>query len=404
MGVILRCANNPQQPPESIVRDVPRDLSNELSRLTLAYVDRIDPTTDISMQLVGNFGGFLMCVPARLGRNESLDAAADLLVSTYSRFRTGHLTPTTEILTKHSRALNALGRCLDDPVKASASETLASVWLLMISQMFTGQKPHPGMSHSVGAAQILKARGYAGARDKFEQILLASLRGPVVVEALSDTRIQFTPQEWADLVVIGLDNGTLEGEMMTCLGRLPHLLQRGRLALKHSFNGEPVERIRNELYDVYQTYAPVVASLRHRWRNIDTNTLNNPMLNTAQKRIMHCNHSRIFAFGLAIGLIINSALCTLSVPTNEIALIRDESTSMASEILELAPIVGMYRPLGAAAMTLCLGAAWVAAGDSRIREQIEAMAMDFQGDFHSEGTRITKADLCWYSMRFNLEG
>ena len=42
------------------------------------------------------------------------------------------------------------------------------------------------MSHSVGAAQILKSRGYSGPRNEFERILLLALRGPVV-------RLHYTP-------------------------------------------------------------------------------------------------------------------------------------------------------------------------------------------------------------------
>ena len=36
------------------------------------------------------------------------------------------------------------------------------------------------MSHSVGAAQILKSRGKSGPKNDFERLLLLSLRGPVV--------------------------------------------------------------------------------------------------------------------------------------------------------------------------------------------------------------------------------
>lgn len=43
-----------------------------------------------------------------------------------------------------------------------------------------GKKPHPWVSHSVGAAGILKSRGYAGPQDDFERQLLLTLRGPVV--------------------------------------------------------------------------------------------------------------------------------------------------------------------------------------------------------------------------------
>ena len=43
-----------------------------------------------------------------------------------------------------------------------------------------GESTRPWMSHSVGAAQILKSRGYSGPQHDFERTLLLSLRGPVV--------------------------------------------------------------------------------------------------------------------------------------------------------------------------------------------------------------------------------
>lgn len=43
-----------------------------------------------------------------------------------------------------------------------------------------GKRVTPWMSHTVGAAQILKSRGYSGPKDDFEEILLLALRGPVV--------------------------------------------------------------------------------------------------------------------------------------------------------------------------------------------------------------------------------
>ena len=43
-----------------------------------------------------------------------------------------------------------------------------------------GVNERPWMSHSVGAAQILKSRGHFGPQDGFESKLLLSLRGSVV--------------------------------------------------------------------------------------------------------------------------------------------------------------------------------------------------------------------------------
>lgn len=77
----------------------------------------------------------LRLVPRRLGINEALDAAADALVTSYTCFIAGSAVATSDVLIKHSNALSALRRVLDDPVKAQSSETLCSTMILLIVQV-----------------------------------------------------------------------------------------------------------------------------------------------------------------------------------------------------------------------------------------------------------------------------
>ena len=115
---------------------IPRSPSNQLTNLTQSFISVLAPSLDISVQLVGNFGGFLFYVPSRLGANPSLDAAADLLVTAHRRYCcAGHPDPNPQLIVKHSRALSALSMCLNDPVQASSSETLCAVMLLLICQV-----------------------------------------------------------------------------------------------------------------------------------------------------------------------------------------------------------------------------------------------------------------------------
>jgi hypothetical protein len=174
-------------------------LANGLTRLTSAFVSNLDPSTDISIQLTWNFGDFLCDVPPRLGTNEALDAASEALVSSYAYFLAGGVGVTPEVLLKHSKALSALRHCLDDPVKAYSSETLCSIMILMIVQVCIPNPPllavrcvliylkffsfvdsNLPISHSVGAAEILKSRGFTGPKDEFKTKLLLALRGVVV--------------------------------------------------------------------------------------------------------------------------------------------------------------------------------------------------------------------------------
>ena len=109
--------------------------TNALDKLTISFIDNLSPSLDISIQLLGNFGGFLAYVPSRLGRNAALDTAADVLVAAYTRYRSHGCNPTSEVLVKHSRALNALRKSLGDPVQATSSETLGAVMVLLLCQV-----------------------------------------------------------------------------------------------------------------------------------------------------------------------------------------------------------------------------------------------------------------------------
>ena len=113
----------------------PYQLANQLTRLIAAFASNIDESADIRIQLPWNFGSFLSDVPRRLGTNEALDAASQALVASYVHFIAGEVEATPGVLIKHSNALSALRRCLDDPVKAYSSETLCSTMILLIVQV-----------------------------------------------------------------------------------------------------------------------------------------------------------------------------------------------------------------------------------------------------------------------------
>ena len=113
----------------------PKGPSNDLTRLTSAFVSNVDSSRDILIQLPWNFGLFLEDVPRRLGSNLALDSASGTLVAAYSRFCTGHTGPDEIILVKYQRTISALRHCLAEPVKAHSSETLCAIMILLIIQV-----------------------------------------------------------------------------------------------------------------------------------------------------------------------------------------------------------------------------------------------------------------------------
>ena len=225
-----------------------------------------------------------------------------------------------------------------------------------------------------------------------------------VVEALSDKRIHFTPQEWTNLVVLGLDDGTVDGDLTVCLGRLPELMQRGRAAIKlppHSRTGE-VQKLQREISALHQTYQPVLQRIRERWEGVDSSVLRNDAYNAVQKRMLHCHYARILGLGLAVGIAINCALLSLGFGTGSL---RDEIKRMVDDVIELELTLKAYRPLGALMMTFCLGAAWVGTADPEVKKRVEALALEYQHDI--EGGEITaeslNKDIDCHRRQFSLE-
>ena len=112
------------------------DLSNPITQLASAFINKIDPTIDINYQLVGNFGPYLLDIPRRLGRNSALDTASEAVVIAHTTYcSSGQSNLERELWAKHSQALQVLRETLNDPIKAQSSETLCAIMLLMIVQV-----------------------------------------------------------------------------------------------------------------------------------------------------------------------------------------------------------------------------------------------------------------------------
>ena len=121
-----------------------RTLSNDVSRLRSAFVRNLSPTISIKHSLLRNFGIFLLEVPRRLGCNEALDAATRCLIAVYEPYCAGQHEVASATLVEFARALNALRRGLTDPTIAHTSETLCSVMILMLAQVW--QAVHSNIS------------------------------------------------------------------------------------------------------------------------------------------------------------------------------------------------------------------------------------------------------------------
>jgi len=169
-------SNGKETPPFEIPRTCPGD---NITFLTGSFVGAIKRTNDLRYNLWWSFGIFLEDVPRRLGTNEALDRAVDALTTSHASF-CSRRSVSADALSKYSSALRTLRIYLDDPVQASASNTLCAVMILLLCQSFHGNNGQTMTGHAQGASNILRARKHFGPRDDFERKLFLSLRGSVV--------------------------------------------------------------------------------------------------------------------------------------------------------------------------------------------------------------------------------
>jgi hypothetical protein len=109
--------------------------SNEITRLAGAFTDKIKPSLGVKYNLAWTYGDYLIHVPARLGANEALDTATDTFLSAVGMFSNSTTDTHPAVLEKYGLALATLRKCLNDPAKARAPETLCAVLFLCNSQV-----------------------------------------------------------------------------------------------------------------------------------------------------------------------------------------------------------------------------------------------------------------------------
>lgn len=140
--------------------------------------------------------------------------------------------------------------------------------------------------------------------------------------------------------------------LLTCFVRLPDLLQYNRAS----------ENDVRELYDKIRTTTQFVSE---RLLEATIAMASNPVSQVVRHFAL-CQ--RTYAFYLAVELVLVGILHTYS-PYDK--LLDQESTQLCQRIIEICLQGSVWRPLGAAWITVCLGSAWVAVTDIEQRDAIE---------------------------------
>lgn len=105
---------------------------DSLSNRLISALQVTEPRYDISA-----LGTWFVEVPQRLGKNELFDKATAAFVYSIEDLRCGTKVPTLGAITWYGKALTSLTTTVQDPAKAKDPYTLASIFMLMVSQVST---------------------------------------------------------------------------------------------------------------------------------------------------------------------------------------------------------------------------------------------------------------------------
>ncbi|PNS13838.1 hypothetical protein CAC42_1329 [Sphaceloma murrayae] len=373
--------------------------SNTLSRIISRFASNLDSDKNSNFQLPWNFGPFLEDVPRRLGRNAALDASAEAVMAAYVAFRTrGGGDPDRNdalCLNSYGRAVNALRACLNDD-RASSSETLCSTLMLLIVETLSGLDKGKILSHAGGAAGILKARGAVKSKNEFEDKILLSLRGPVIMHALFTQEPIFTNREWEALVINPMEGHGVDGRVLRVAALLPNLLLNTRSAFAQSrIDYVKLIDVHGHLRELHTAHALSRREVVARFEEIDTREASTSAL-PVQTMIFHSHYARQVAVTLAYEIMLCLLLSTICSapppphlmdsdgfpwsPTVDPFIYLDQVGASSKYLSDLGDRVTAHRPLGTIYMTFVLRVAHVAAPTETAKARIIAQLHDFASD------------------------
>ena len=241
----------------------------------------------------------------------------------------------------------------------------------------------------------MKNRGFHGPDDKFERILLLTLRGPVVgpssvnfvmhftnflkiFEALWNDNIQLSQQEWRDLVLSKLDNSSNVTAWLTYLATVPDLRRRCMYAMRYASldSNSSLTDLALETKSTLEKCSINIIELRERLDGISG--------------LHYVDRLRSLSMALFTGIIFSCMYHALSCrPLSS----DSDAAHWSREMLELAYIAVQYRPLGSMTMIVCLEVAWLGAADEDVRREIKILLAEYHRECMGQisETELTKS-------------
>lgn len=384
---------------------------NNLDRVTLTLTASIDVSLGSKMGLLWNFGPFLEDIPCRLGRNAALDAATEAMLAAYGSFKartTMTHYPVQNTTRAYCRALRAMRQALGNAETARSPETLCSTMIMLICEALNGPKDDWAMNlltHAGGAAKIIKSRGYKKSTSDFEERVLLSLRGPIVLLSLFKKKQDFTAKEWTDLVTNPLEGDNVDNRTIQTMAKLPNLLRTVQEAyVQEPIDLEALSRAEATLTSMRDLHAIDRAEICDRFKDFEERCQMHPLLMPPKLNVLHSHFARQAAMAYAIEIYVNLVLSGAArkargyqtrVPLVDEHLLAADAC--VEEILSLGELVQVHRPLGTIYMGYAMTAALAAALTDDLRGRVMLQAQGFVDDMYGPGGSPGMSHLCGLS-------
>jgi hypothetical protein len=225
-----------------------------------------------------------------------------------------------------------------------------------------------------------------------------------IMQAIFDTRIQFSTEEWKGLVDDAMEDATdstgFESESLKCFARVSDLLRRARAALGSTVKDLfVIQDLQQQTRSLRDTSLQSRIALCERLSSLNLGFAS-PEAMPPQFAILHAYYARSAGMALATDILIN---CLLGALEGGSAELQKETSQLSLAICNLAMEVSCRRPLGTLYMLFVLRIAYVGASDLEAKDWIEALLVDFRGDVYGSGAHVARPELEWMTGYLRLQ-
>lgn len=233
--------------------------------------------------------------------------------------------------------------------------------------------------------------------DEFEQVLLASLRALVILEAFWTDSFGFADEDWNALASTYQNaNGGPDLRIMLCAARVPMFIRRGE-TLKTQGHADPT--LANDVAACYESIRLLRTQLSTPRQKLGK-YLTGGKLDYAAFFTAYVAVLQRYALAISVAAVLG---CVLSTVQPSRLGIQKEMYDDTVEVLDLAQRLAKYRPMGSGVIPMCLCTSWVATESPEQRLEIHKTLREYMGEYPGAASYATTASLQQLERRLKMK-